>query len=53
MKLKSGDGTQNITLYPQSSQVITAHGGQESLTYEVVTAYVRSDEHLMVDIELE
>jgi hypothetical protein len=52
MKLKSGDGTHSITLYPQSSQIITAHGGQESLTFEVVTAYVRSDEHLVVDIEL-
>ncbi|MEF8985522.1 MAG: Sb-PDE family phosphodiesterase [Bacteroidales bacterium] len=52
MELKSGDATQKITLQPGSSQIITANGDQESLTYEVVNAYVRSDKHLVVDIGL-
>jgi len=52
MELKSGQGTQNITLYPQSSQIISAPAGQEKLTYEVVTAFVRSDKNLIVDIQL-
>ena len=53
LELKSGDGTQKVTLYPQSSQIITAASGEDSLKYEVVTAFVRSDEHLVVDIFLE
>jgi hypothetical protein len=52
MELKSGEGTRSITLYPQSSQVISAPAGQEKLTYEVVTAFVRSDKNLVVDILL-
>jgi len=52
MELKSGKGTQNITLYPQSSQIISAPEGQEKLTYEVGTAFVRSDKNLVVDINL-
>ncbi|MCE4565984.1 histidinol-phosphatase [Maribellus sp. CM-23] len=52
MELKSGKGNKNITLYPQSSQVISANEGQEKLTYEVVTAFVRSDKNLVVDIPL-
>lgn len=52
MELKSGEGTGNITLYPQSSQIISAPVGQEKLTYEVVTAFIRSDKNLVVDILL-
>jgi 3',5'-nucleoside bisphosphate phosphatase len=52
MKLKSGKGTPKITLYPQSSQIISAPAGEEKLTYEVVTAFVRSDKNLIVDILL-
>ncbi len=52
MELKSGKGTQKITLYPQSAQTISAPAGQEKLTYEVVTAFVRSDKNLIVDIPL-
>lgn len=52
MELKSGEGTGNITLYPQSSQIISAPVGQEKLTYEVVTAFIRSDKNLVVDIVL-
>ena len=52
LQLQSGQGTEKITLFPGSSQVITAPSGQEKLTYEVVTAFVRSDKHLVVDIPL-
>ena len=50
--LKSGNGTGSVTLFPRSAQIIMAAGGQDKLTYEVVTAYVRSDKHLQVDIRL-
>lgn len=50
--LRSGSGTASVTLFPRSSQVITARDGQEKLTYEVMTAMVRSDKNLVVDIPL-
>jgi 3',5'-nucleoside bisphosphate phosphatase len=52
LELKAGDGTRQVTLHPRSSQIISAHDGQESLTYEVVTAFVRGDRNLTVDIPL-
>lgn len=50
---ESGDGTGKITLFPRSAQKISATAGQKSLRYKVVTAFVRSDRHLLVDIHLE
>lgn len=50
--LKQGKGTKKIVLYPESSQVLTAESGQNSLQYEIVSTYVRSDKHLHVTIEL-
>ncbi len=52
MKLKSGDGTGSVILYPRSSQVITAGADERNLEYEVVNAYVRSDKNLIVKIFL-
>lgn len=52
LELKSGDGTGKVTLFPQSAQIITASVGQQSLSYEVVTAFVRSDRTLVVNIPL-
>jgi 3',5'-nucleoside bisphosphate phosphatase len=52
LEIKQGDGTSEVTLFPRSAQVITAAGGQQSLTYEVVTAFVRSNEHLVVELPL-
>lgn len=52
MELTSGNGTKRIVLYPESSQIITADGGQNSLTYDVVTTYVRSNKHLSVNLAL-
>lgn len=52
LELKSGDGTGKVTLFPRSAQIITAPSGQQSLSYEVVTAFVRSDKKLVIDIPL-
>lgn len=52
LELKSGDGTSQVTLFPRTAQVITAAAGQESLEYEVVTAFVRSDKNLVVKLPL-
>jgi len=52
LELKSGEGTNKITLYPQSSQILTATAGQNRLSYEVTTAYIRSDKHLIAEIPL-
>ena len=53
LELRTGKGTGKIILYPHSTQLISAVSGQNSLTYEVMTAYVRSDKHLVVDLPLE
>ena len=52
LELKSGEGTAKVILHPRSSQVITAPSGQSNLVYEVVTAFIRSDKHLVVEIPL-
>jgi hypothetical protein len=48
LELKEGKGTRRIVLNPRSSQQISAPAGTTSLTYEVVTTYIRSDRHLSV-----
>ena len=53
LELKTGQATRKVVLSPQSSQIITAKAGQTKLTYEVVTAYVRSDKYLTVDFVLD
>lgn len=50
--LKSGDGTGKIVLFPQTSQILTATAGQDFLYYEVITAFVRSNQHLVAEIPL-
>jgi 3',5'-nucleoside bisphosphate phosphatase len=52
LELKSGKGTPKFILFPGSSQVISAESGQDKLSYEVITAFVRSDKHLAVELEL-
>jgi predicted metal-dependent phosphoesterase TrpH len=52
LRLTSGNGTDRIVLYPHSAQQITAEAGQSSLSYDVVTAFVRSDKHLNVSFTL-
>lgn len=52
LHLKQGKGTQKVTLYPQSTQIVTATGEQSKLTYEVVSTFIRSDKHLIIDLSL-
>lgn len=52
LELKSGNGTETITLFPISEQVISARSGQSSLEYAVITAFIRSDKNLVVNIPL-
>ncbi|HLT89239.1 MAG TPA: Sb-PDE family phosphodiesterase [Sphingobacterium sp.] len=52
LHLKEGKGTKKVTLFPSSSQIITAEEGQSELTYEVVSTYIRSDQHLEVKLSL-
>lgn len=52
LELKAGKGTKKITLHPQSSQIVTAPIHQKSLSYEVVSTFIRSDKHLTVEFSL-
>ncbi len=38
---------------PRSTQLISAAEGQQSLSYDVTSTYVRSDKHLNVTFSLE
>jgi len=49
---RSGKGTEKIVLYPRSSQLISAEAGQQTISYDVTNAYVRSDKNLTVEISL-
>lgn len=53
LELTAGKGTQKITLYPMSSQLISAEAGQSSLSYDVINAYVRSDKYLNITFGLQ
>lgn len=50
--LTDGNGTKWITLYPRSTQLISAAGGQSSVSYDVTSTYIRSDKHLNVSFSL-
>jgi hypothetical protein len=52
LELREGNGTGRVILYPRSSQLISAADGTASLSYEVVTTYIRSDRHLTIDFDL-
>jgi hypothetical protein len=52
LELSSGKGTPKFILFPGSSQVIWAESGQSALSYDVITAFVRSDKHLAVELKL-
>ena len=52
LELREGKGTKKITLYPQSIALITARAGQTVLSYDVPTAFVRSDKCLKVSFDL-
>jgi hypothetical protein len=48
LELVSGKGTQKVILYPRSSQLVSAEAGQQTISYNVINTYVRSDKHLNV-----
>lgn len=52
LELKEGSGTKSIVLYPRSTQLISAPATTSSLTYDIITTYVRSDQHLSVQLSL-
>jgi 3',5'-nucleoside bisphosphate phosphatase len=45
-------GKTNITLYPGSSQIVTLPAGTKSIECEVLTAFVRGDKNLVVNLPL-
>jgi 3',5'-nucleoside bisphosphate phosphatase len=52
LQRKIENRTETIKLFPRSAQVITAKNEQKSLEYEVITAFVRGDRNLKVEIQL-
>lgn len=52
LELKEGNGTKSVVLYPKSAQLISAPATTSSLTYDIITTYVRSDQHLSVKLNL-
>ncbi len=52
LELTAGEGTQKITLYPMSSQLISAESGQRSISYDVTNAYIRSNKYLNISFGL-
>lgn len=52
LELKEGSGTKYVVLNPRSSQIISAPSDTHSLTYDVVTTFIRSDRHLKVVFDL-
>lgn len=52
LELVEGKATKKVVLRPKSSQIVVADAGQQKLTYEVLSTYVRSDKHLSVELSL-
>ena len=52
LNLKNGNSTKRVVLYPRSAQQITASAETASLSGEVISPYVRSDQHLTVNFSL-
>lgn len=52
LELKSGKGTKKVEIHPMSSQFITAVAGEKTLSYDVISTYIRSDKHLNVTFDL-
>jgi len=52
LDLKNGNSTKRVVLYPRSAQQITASAETASLSGEVISTYVRSDQHLSVNFSL-
>jgi hypothetical protein len=52
LDLKNGNSTKRVVLYPRSIQQISASAETASLSGEVISTYVRSDQHLTVNFSL-
>ena len=52
LDLKEGNSTKRVVLYPRSVQQISASAETASLSGEVISTYVRSDQHLTVNFSL-
>lgn len=52
LDLKDGSSTKRVVLYPRSVQQISASAETASLSGEVISTYVRSDQHLSVNFSL-
>ncbi len=52
LDLKDGSSTKRVVLYPRSVQQISASAETASLSGEVISTYVRSDQHLTVNFSL-
>jgi hypothetical protein len=52
LNLSDGNTTSRVVLYPNSTQLVTANANSSTLTAEVVSTYIRSDQHLKVDFDL-
>lgn len=50
LELLEGKAPKKIILYPGSSQILTAQNGQKNVKYTVLSTYVRSDKHLIIDL---
>ena len=45
--------TETIQLFPRSTQVLVTRNGEKSLEYDVMTAFIRGDRNLKVEVPLE
>lgn len=52
LNLTIGSTTKHVVLYPRATQLITVNADITSLTGEVVSIFVRSNQHLKVDFNL-
>jgi hypothetical protein len=52
LQRKIENRTETIQLYPRCTQVIVTKNGEKSLEYDVITAFVRGDRNLKVEIPL-
>jgi 3',5'-nucleoside bisphosphate phosphatase len=53
LQRKIENRTETIKLFPRSAQMLVTRNGEKSLEYEVVTAFVRGNQNLKVQIPLE
>jgi len=52
LQLEEGNNTKLVVLYPRSVQQISAPAKATALSGEVISTYIRSDQHLSVNFPL-